>query len=499
MSETILELRDVSKSFPGVTALDHISFEVGTGEVHGLVGENGAGKSTLIKIVSGATAKDQGSIFVAGEEVEYSSPLDARNLGISVVYQELSLISNLTVAENIFLGHEPVLRSGFVDWETMFQLSEERLSALGLQVDPRMMVRHLSIAQAQMVEIAKALSANARIIFLDEPTAVLSKRDADVLFNTIRSLKEKGITFIYVSHRLEEIFGITDRVSVLRDGRLVDTVPTCTLDKEKLIRMMVGREVKDVQRTQAPEHQDSPFVCLKDVRYAENCRGVNLKVSKGEILGVAGLVGSGRTELARAVFGADRLQSGQIYIDGKLAHIKSCGDAIELGLGLAPEDRKNQGLVTGMTVRENISLANLPTTRFGFIRSCIENELYEKHQRSLRIKTSSPSQKVLNLSGGNQQKVVLAKWLSCDLEVVILDEPTRGVDVGAKLEIYEIIFELATQGRAIIVISSDLPELLSVSDRIIVMREGEVVDDMKRSEATQERILRKALEGDTHA
>lgn len=491
-----LEMRGITKTYPGVKALDNVNFEVAKGEVHALVGENGAGKSTLMKILAGAQPMDSGEIRINGEVVHITSPQKAMDLGISIIYQEFNLVPYLNAAENIFLGREPKgILPGFVDFKTMYAEAQRVIDSLGVKLDVRTPVNRLSVAQQQMVEVAKATSRNASIIAMDEPSATLTEHELQNLFELIRSLKSKGVSIIYISHRLEEIFQIADRVTVLRDGKLVGTKPVSEIDRDEIIRMMVGRELKEKIPKESVEF-GPPALTIKGLSRKGILHDISFTVHKGEVLGIAGLVGAGRTELARAIFGADPIDSGEIWLNGTRVDIRSPRDAIQLGIGLVTEDRKELGLILGMVVRENISLANLDSlTRFGFVNRREERKAALKFVEDLMIKTPSIEQQVQNLSGGTQQKVVLAKWLFTRSKVLIFDEPTRGIDVGSKVEIYQLMNQLAANGTAIIMISSELPEILGMSDRIIVMHEGRIAGELSREEATQEKIMHLATGG----
>lgn len=500
MSTSALEMRNISKTYPGVRALDNVSFDVAKGEVHALCGENGAGKSTLMKILAGAQAMDSGSIVINGDEAHMTTPQRAMDLGVSIIYQEFNLVPYLNAAENIFLGREPKAKlPGFVDFTEMYSEAQSVIDQLGVKLNVRLPVNRLSVAQQQMVEIAKATSRNASIIAMDEPSATLTDHELESLFELIKSLKAKGVSIIYISHRLEEIFRIADRVTVLRDGQFVGTKPVAETDREDLIKMMVGRELKEFAEA-APRPADQPKVsalAVKGLTRKGIIEDIDLVVHQGEIVGLAGLVGAGRTELARAIFGADTIDTGEIHLYGKKVNIRSPKDAIRLGIGLVTEDRKALGLILGMVVRENISLANLGfLTKLGFVNRREEKRVAQQYIEDLMIKTPSTEQQVQNLSGGNQQKVVLAKWLFTQSKVLIFDEPTRGIDVGSKAEIYQLMHRLAANGSAIIMISSELPEVLGMSDRILVMHEGRIAGEVTREEATQERIMHLATGGE---
>ncbi len=490
MAAYVLEMRDVSKRFPGVLALDNAQLQLRSGEVHCLLGENGAGKSTLMKILAGAQDLDAGEILLEGEAVKIHSPHHAQKLGISMIYQEFNLSPYLSVAENIFLGREP--RRGntpFIDWPRMRDEAQALLTRIGVTLDVDTPVYELSVAQQQMVEIAKALSVEAKIIVMDEPSATLTDHELKSLFALMRSLRAQGIGLIYISHRLEEIFEIGDRVTVMRDGKHVATQPVETLDRESLIRMMVGRELKE----EYPKELFSQGA--ERLRVAGLCRqgafeDISFALHTGEIVGMTGLVGAGRTEVARALFGADRFDAGHVFLDGEEVRVTSPQTAIANGIGLLTEDRKQQGLVLGMSVRENTTLANLGALLAGpFLRRAEEQRVTRKYVQDLQIKTPSTEQIVQNLSGGNQQKVVLAKWLFTQSKVLIFDEPTRGIDVGAKAEIFKLMNTLVREGVAVLMISSELPEILGMCDRILVMHEGRLAGELSRQEATQERIM----------
>lgn len=486
--EYLLEMRNITKDFPGVKALDNVSFSLKSGEVHAIAGENGAGKSTLIKILAGAEQMTSGEIFISGEKVDIAGPLQAKKLGISVIYQEFDLIPHLSVAENIFLGREP--RKGpFIDWTRLYTQATEALERLGIDLSVRAPVEKLSVAQKQMTEITKAVSTDARIIVMDEPSATLTLRELAHLFDLVRTLKDRGVSVIYISHRLEELFDIADRVTVLRDGRLVTTSPVSEITRDKLVKQMVGRDLtRDYPRRTHTLGKE--ILSVNSLSREGSIDNISFSMREGEILGITGLVGSGRTEIARAIFGADAIDAGEIRVAGKKVVIRNPRDAIRAGISLATEDRKEQGLVLGMSVRENITLANLDalSTR-GFVNRRSETDEALRLVESLAIKTPGLEQRVRNLSGGNQQKVVLAKWLFTDSRVVIFDEPTRGIDVGAKQELYRLMNDLAQQGVGIVMISSELPEVLGMSDRILVIHEGNIRAELSWEEATQEIIM----------
>lgn len=493
--EIAVTMENITMEFPGVKALDQVNFETVKGEVHVLLGENGAGKSTLMKILTGVYKQTEGKIFLRGEPCEINSIKDAEAKGISMIFQELNLVPYLSVAENIFLGREP--RKGIqIDWKKVNKEAQELLDNLGVKIKAKSIVKSLTIAQQQMVEIAKALSHNPDVIIMDEPTSSLTDREIEELFKTIRDLKSRGVCIVYISHRMEELLAIGDRVTVLRDGQYVGTVTVKETTIDKLIQMMVGRSLNEKFPKEIAEIGD------ESIRVTNICRGNVLRnasfyARKGEVVGFAGLMGAGRTELMRAVFGADKIDSGEIYINAKKATIKSPKDAIRFGIGFLTEDRKHQGLVLKLDVKQNITLSSLEkiisNTAINFRK---EKIICKKLVEDLNVKTPGLYQKVKFLSGGNQQKVVLAKWLATDSNILIIDEPTRGIDVGAKVEIYKLINKLTKAGNTVLMVSSELPEILGMSDRIYVMHEGEVTGELAREEATQERILHCATGGE---
>jgi ribose transport system ATP-binding protein len=486
-------MHEIRKTFPGVVALDGVDFQLRRGEVHILLGENGAGKSTLMKILSGAYQKSAGRITLDGAEVEIRNPAHAQGLGISTIYQEFNLVPHLSVGENIFLGREPLGAFGLIDRRAVNRRAAEVLGRLGLGLDPRRPVRGLRVAEQQMVEVAKALSLDARVLIMDEPTAALAEHEIKELFAAIRGLKEKGVSIVYISHRMEELFEIGDRVTVLRDGRSVGTFDVRETDKFALIRLMVNRDLTELFPKQHAERGEE-ILRVEGLTTRGGLRGVSFSLHKGEVLGIAGLLGAGRTELARAIFGLEKLEGGTVRIRGEERRIGSPRAAINLGLGFLTEDRKAQGLVLPLSVKDNLCLPSVDKfTALGFVDAERERRAADRYVRELRIRTPGLDQKVVYLSGGNQQKVVLSKWLCSEAEVFIFDEPTRGVDVGAKAEIYQLMNRLAASGVAIIMISSELPEILGMSDRILVMRAGSVACEFTAGEATQERILECAL------
>ncbi len=483
----LLEMREIVKQYPGVLALDKVSIDLQSGEVHCLVGENGAGKSTLMKVLSGAVKKDGGEIRLNGEIVDYASPFESRALGISIIYQDFKLVPELSAAANIFLGIE-LEDSFFLNKKEMNIKAAETISRLGEKLNVNLPVSKLSTAERQMVEIAKAIVGNVKILAMDEPTAPLTSTEMKNLFEVIRKLKSSGVGVIYISHRLEEIFEIGDRVTVLRDGQLVHSAAMKEVDKNELIRLMVGREL-------AEEYPHNKAVKGKEILRVENINSeklndISFSLNKGEVLGIAGLVGAGRSELVRAIFGADKINSGKVFINDKELHITSPEEAIKAGIALLTEDRNLLGLFMNLSIRENISVSSLGNMLKGlFIDKQKENAEAKKQFEQLRIKAPSIETGVEALSGGNRQKVVLARWLETNSDILIFDEPTAGIDVGVKYEIYQLIKNLAEEGKGIIVISSELPELMGISDRIAVMCEGRITGILGQNEVNQEKIL----------
>ena len=489
----LLRMEGISKSFPGVQALSEARFELRSGEVHALVGENGAGKSTLMKILGGIYHKDAGRVLLDGSEAEIANPAMAQHLGISIIHQELNLMPHLTVAKNIFIGREPRGKVSFVvDDKTTNEKAAGLFELLNLRLDPNTKVADLTVAKQQMVEIAKALSFNAKILVMDEPTAALTDAEIEELFTIIRQLRDKGVGIVHISHRLEELKLISDRVTVMRDGKYIDTLSTKDAAIDKIISLMVGRTIYE-SVPELPENPDQEVVLeVRNLNRGRILRDVSFNLKRGEILGFAGLIGAGRTEVARAIFGADPHESGEILIKGRQVHIKSPGDAVRHGIGYLSEDRKRYGLALAMDVKENVALAAMKKflKMLGWMDFKKSSERGQEMIKVLNIKTPSLEQKVKFLSGGNQQKVVIGKWLTADTEILIFDEPTRGIDVGAKSEIYKLLNDLAHQGKAIIMISSELPEILRMSHRVLVMCEGRVTGILNANEATQESIMK---------
>jgi ribose transport system ATP-binding protein len=489
MVENIVELQKVSKAFPGVLALDKVDFSCLPGEVHAVVGENGAGKSTLMKILAGVYRPDGGNILLKGQKTLFSSPKHAQNCGISIIYQEFNLLPDLTVAENIFLGREPTNRRRLIDSVTLKRRSQELLTDLNANIDIQSKVKDLGVAQRQMVEIAKALSLDADIIMMDEPSAVVSGRELASLFRIIQSLKKSGKTIIYISHRIEEIFQISDRTTVLKDGQLVGTYDTADLDKPQIVKLMVGRSLTETFPAREVGEKKEIMV-LENVGREKILQDVSFKVYSGEILGLAGLVGSGRSDIARAIFGACDIDNGRVLLNGSPLKGITPKSSIANGIGFVTENRAKDGLVYNMSVRKNLTLTILDKIkRWFFLNEAQEKNLCKDRVREYDIITTGIDQEIQYLSGGNQQKVILAKWININPSLLILDEPTRGIDVGAKAEIYRLMRLLAKRGTAIIMISSELPEVIGMSDRILVIHDGEVMGELAPSEATEERIL----------
>ena len=493
MEEAILSMRDIDKSFPGVHALDHANLEVRRGEVHALMGENGAGKSTLMKVLTGIYSKDSGTIIYEGREVEFHNPKEAQDAGIVIVHQELNMMSHLTVAQNIFIGRE-YMKGKFIDDARMNAEAKKLFDQLEIDIDPTEKMGNLTVGKQQMCEIAKAISHQAKIIVFDEPSSALTEAEIDELFKIIRDLRAKKMGIVYITHRMDEIKVITDRVTVMRDGGYVGTLITADCTKSDIISMMVGRVIYEDPKTKSTVAPDAPVVLkVEHLNAGKMVQDVSFELHKGEILGFAGLMGAGRTETARAVFGADPKESGDIYINGEKVTINSPEDAVKLGIGYLSEDRKRYGIVVGKSVTENSTMAHLKNYVKGlFIDKKSEDDITEHYIKRLNTKTSGTDQLVVNLSGGNQQKVVLAKWLVKDCDIFIFDEPTRGIDVGAKSEIYHLMNELTAQGKSIIMISSEMTEILRMSDRIVVMCEGRKTAEIDIAEATQEKIMHAA-------
>lgn len=488
MSNKLLCITSLSKSFPGVKALDGISFDVIKGTIHALVGENGAGKSTLIQILAGILKREDGCILLDGQEVVFKNPQESQKAGISVVHQELKLVDPLSVTENIFLG-KYLYNHGIIDWKRMKDEARRMIAMLEIDIDVDANVETLTVAKKQIVEVCKAINQECDLIIMDEPSATLTEKELDILFDVIFKLKERGITIIYISHRLEEIFKIADNVTVIRDGSHINTLPVNQVDRDSLISMICGRSLVNEYPKEIADIGDISLKVMNLTREGV-LNNISFEARSGEVLGIAGLVGAGRTELARAILGIDPIDSGSIYLHGQERKFNKFKKAIDSSLGLVPEDRKSQGLILPFSVKQNISLVNIDKIiKKGVIQGKLEDEVAREYVELLNIATSSIETEVRTLSGGNQQKVVIAKWLMQDSEVIFLDEPTRGVDVGAKVEIYKIINELVRKGKTVIMISSELPEILGMCDRVLVMHEGSLVGELSRDEATQEGII----------
>jgi ribose transport system ATP-binding protein len=499
-AEPLVRIRDLCKSFSGVRALDRVSFELLAGEVHALMGENGAGKSTLMKVLAGVYSKDSGELLFDGRPVEIASPRAAQALGIGIVHQELNLMNHLSAAQNIYIGREP--RRGFgllLDEDALNEQARRIFERMNLHLDPRTPVGELSVAKQQMVEIAKALSFDSRALIMDEPTAALNEAEIAELFRIVRQLKAQGVGIVYISHKMDELKRIADRVTVMRDGQTIGTVPAAGTPMETIIGMMVGRQLDSAVRAAPDTSGNAVALAVKGLQRGRAIVGVSLQLRKGEILGLAGLMGAGRTEVARAIFGADPIDAGEIYVHGQRATIRSPQDAVAHGIGYLSEDRKHFGLATGLDVEANTVLPSMEKfLSMGFwLQRPAMRSTAERYVAQLSIKTPSVDQQVRLLSGGNQQKIVIAKWLLRDCDILFFDEPTRGIDVGAKSEIYKLLDTLAQQGKAIVMISSELPEILRMSHRILVMCEGRITGELSAAEATQEKIMQLATQRQT--
>lgn len=495
-NQYVLEMRNITKIFPGVKALDGVNLKVRSGTVHVLCGENGAGKSTLMKILSGQYQIDEGEIYFKGVKLNHQNTKEALNMGIAMIHQELSPILDMTIAENIFLDREPIkYLKTFIDFKKLYEQTQELLERLGLKYNPHMKMRELSVAGMQLIEIAKAISRNASLIIMDEPTSAITDKEVDMLFKQIKDLKSQGVAIIYITHKMNEIFQIADDITVIRDGQYVDSGPASEYDENKVISQMVGRTISNIFPKEEAKIGEVVLE-VKNLTREGFFNDISFKVRKGEILGLAGLVGAGRTEVVRSIFGLDPLDSGEIFLEGELIKVKKPIDSISKGIAYLSEDRKIDGLVLCRSVLENIVMANLKKFAPGlFINKQKEAKSAEEMIEKLRIKTPTMHQIAGNLSGGNQQKIIIAKWLQRDLKVIILDEPTRGIDVGSKSEIHKLMSKYAQDGLAVIMISSELPEVLGMSDRIIVMQEGRMTGELTREEASQEKIMTLATGG----
>lgn len=496
--QNILQVQNLSKSFLGVKALDNIQFDLQKGEVHALMGENGAGKSTFMKILMGLLKPDSGEIIFEGEVFKSNNVYENLQKGISMIHQEILVVSELTVAQNIFLGRETNYRSWLND-KAINQKAQEILDAIGVKINAQTKIKNLSIAEKQMVEIAKAISNNAKVIIMDEPTSALTDNEVAMLFKIIKDLKAKGVAIIYISHKMDEIYEITDRITVLRDGKYIATKNTNELDKNALIALMVGRQINDLRAAfrflENNSIKGESILSVQNLNKKGKFKDINFEVHAGEVLGIAGLMGAGRTEIARAIFGLDKYDSGKIILKGNKVDIKSPEDAIKNGIGYVSEDRKALGFIPALSIKENISLSSLANfSKAWFVNSSNEYEATKQLANDLKIKSTSINQKVMTLSGGNQQKVVIGKVLLTSPSLVILDEPTRGIDIGAKFEIYKLINQLTEKGIAVIMISSELPEILGMSDRIMVLSKGKQTALLSKQEATQEKIMQYAVE-----
>lgn len=501
MDNTIVRMENISKSFGGIKALNNVHIELRAGEVHALMGENGAGKSTLMKILMGICQKDSGEIWVANDkgelqEVTTKTPLQAQQLGISMVFQEFNLLGNMNIAENIFLGREPVDSHHCIDKNKMQRNAVEELQKVGLNISPKTIIHGLSCGTKQLIEIAKCLSFHAKVIIFDEPTSSLTGHEAEVLFDIIKKLREDGISIVYISHKMEEVFELADRITIFRDGSYIDTINRENFDQHKIITMMIGRELEEsIPKGNVKVDKNDAVLEVKNVKVFPKSNPISFKLYKREILGFFGLVGAGRTELSRVIFGIDPIAQGEIYLNGSKVLISCPRDAINAGIGLVPEDRKTLGLILGMSVKDNMLLPKLAQFKSGILNKTQLQNTTGTYVQDLNIKLANHDEEVKSLSGGNQQKVVIAKWLAMSPDVLILDEPTRGIDVGAKSEIYRIMRQLTESGMSIIMISSEMNEIMKISDRVIVMHEGSIMGELSIDEVTQEKIMKCAIGG----
>lgn len=487
----VLELLHITKKYPGVVALDDVSLKVRRGEVHALIGENGAGKSTLIKTCSGAVIPDEGDILINGKSYKNMTPKQSIESGVAIIYQEFNLVRELSVAENVFLGNE-IRRGIIVDRKAMNKETARIFKSLHIDLDPNTPVKNLSVGYQQMIEIAKAIRHNAQVLIMDEPSAPLTSQEVEAMFHVVEQLKAQGVSIVYISHRLEEIFRLSDRITVLRDGQYIQTLDTKETNQQELVMLMVGRALNEKFPARNVQVEDKTIFEMKQV-CGNGDTDISFQIKKGEILGLGGLVGAGRTEIAQMIFGIKPIESGEMFLHGKSIAPRSPQEAIRLGIALVPEDRKNQGAMLGMDIKSNINMPIYPDISKGtVVNSKRENQIAEKYRTELQIKTPSIRQKVKNLSGGNQQKVILGKWLAADTELIVLDEPTRGIDVAAKYEIYKLMNDIVAQGKTILLISSEMEELIGMSDRIIVLAEGKITGELKKSEFSQEIIMKYA-------
>ena len=491
--ETLIEVKNISKAYPGVQALENICLKINKGEIHAIVGENGAGKSTLMKILSGSENKDKGNIIFENKPVDIVSTKYAQSLGIAIVHQELNLLLNLGIHQNIFLSRIPVKKFGFVDWRKLFAMTEKLLQMVELSEGPATILGTLSIAKQQLIDITKALSFNSKLIIMDEPSSALNEKEVIMLFRIINNLKAKGVTIIYISHRLEEVFTIADRITVMRDGQVVGTKNRVKTTHQAIVKMMTGKTLKDFFSSAHSSNDlrsNEIILEVKNISDKRIIKNINFQLHKGELLGIAGLEGSGRTELLKAIFGANKMISGEIYLEGNKVKVRDPNDAVKKCIALLPEDRKLEGLLLDMNVKTNITLVILKKLAwFGWINRKKQKEKIDEMVKKVKIKLTNSDQLVKNLSGGNQQKVVVSKWLLAKPKVLLLDDPTRGIDVGSKHELYRIIRELANQGIGVIFVSSELSEVLHVSDRVLVIRNGKIISDFDKSEINEERIM----------
>lgn len=496
MKETVLEVKQICKSFGSVQVLRNVDFEIQKGEIHALVGENGAGKSTIIKIISGVYTKDSGDVFLDGNKMDFQNPKDAMDAGIRVIHQEINMVSTLTVAENIFLGSYPTKANGVVDWKRMYEESEKVLEVLGNPIDVRQKVSNLSIAKQQMIEIAKALSVEPKILIMDEPTAALNDQETDQLFELLVSLKKRGVSIIYITHRFSEIYRLTDRVTVLRDGENVATVNTKDLNGDMLVTMMVGEnKVAKYQKKEIEKGEE--IFRIENLTVPGKLQNINMSIRKGELTVVFGLVGAGQTELCRAVFGDLPYTEGSMWLDGKQLNIKNIRQACDAHIGYVSDDRKKEGIIPLLSVQENICLAAYAQklkNKYGGLKLKAATVLAQAQHKQLKIKSDGLTQKINSLSGGNQQKAMICRWMANDVRLLVLNMPTRGVDVGARAEIYRSLEDLAEQGVAVLIISPEMPEVLAIADTVYVMHEGHVTGQLTRENATQEALMKLALE-----